>query len=143
MQIVVDRVAGLDVHKDTVMACVRTPGGRGRTQEVQEFSTFTRQLERLRDWLVEQHVTLVVMEATGVYWKPVWHVLTEMGPGVEYEDAASCHDRSRVRVRAERHAPFYIAARLQIERTKTWPRDRFGTWEIYVPLLSPPVDRYH
>ena len=83
MQIVVDRVAGLDVHKDTVMACVRTPGGRGRTQEVQEFSTFTRQLERLRDWLVEQHVTLVVMEATGVYWKPVWHVLTEMGPGVE------------------------------------------------------------
>ena len=83
MQIVVDRVAGLDVHKDTVMACVRTPGGRGRAQEVQEFSTFTRQLERLRDWLVEQHVTLVVMEATGVYWKPVWHVLTEMGDGVE------------------------------------------------------------
>jgi transposase len=83
MEIVVDRVAGLDVHKDTVMACVRTPGGRGRAQEVQEFSTFTRQLERLRDWLVEQNVTLVVMEATGVYWKPVWHVLTEMGPGVE------------------------------------------------------------
>lgn len=82
MEIVVDRVAGLDVHKDTVMACVRTPGGRGRAQEVKEFSTFTRQLERLREWLVAEHVTLVVMEATGVYWKPVWHVLCEMS-GVE------------------------------------------------------------
>ncbi len=79
MEIVVDRVAGLDVHKDTVMACVRTPGGRGRAQEVKEFSTFTRQLERLREWLIVEHVTLVVMEATGVYWKPVWHVLCEMG----------------------------------------------------------------
>ena len=81
MEIVVDRVAGLDVHKDTVMACIRTPGGRGRVQEVKEFSTFTRQLVRLRDWLDSEHVTLVVMEATGVYWKPVWHVLTETGPG--------------------------------------------------------------
>ena len=83
MEIVVDRVAGLDVHKDTVMACVRTPGGRGRAQEVKEFSTFTRQLERLREWLIAERVTLVVMEATGVYWKPVWHVLCEMGDGVE------------------------------------------------------------
>jgi transposase len=78
MDVIVDRCAGLDVHKDTVMAAVRKPdGGGGRAEVVREFSTFTVDLVRLRDWLAEAGVSQVVMEATGVYWRPVWHVLEE------------------------------------------------------------------
>lgn len=72
MDVVVARAAGLDVHQKTVLACVRVPDETGRrVQRVREFSTFTRQLRALRDWLVEQGVTDVAMEATGVYWRPV------------------------------------------------------------------------
>ncbi len=73
----VDRCAGLDVHKDTVMAAVRrpTPDGSGREQEVRQYRTFTSALRELRGWLVAERVTQVAMEATGSYWKPVWHVL--------------------------------------------------------------------
>jgi transposase len=77
MEVLVDRVAGLDVHQKTVVACVRTPG-EGRTKrrsEVRTFTTFEGQLRALRAWLVEHGVTHVAMEATGVFWKPVWHVL--------------------------------------------------------------------
>jgi transposase len=77
MEVLEDRVAGLDVHQKTVVACVRTPG-EGRTKrrsEVRTFTTFEGQLRSLRDWLKEHGVTHVAMEATGVYWKPVWHVL--------------------------------------------------------------------
>lgn len=79
MDVIVARCAGLDVHKNTVMACVRAPkpeGGRGST--VRRFHTFTSSLRELRDWLVAEAVTRVAMEATGVYWKPVWHVLEEV-----------------------------------------------------------------
>jgi len=83
MEVIVDRVAGLDVHKETVMAAVRSPSDRGRrSQEVKEFATFHGDLLRLRDWLVAEGVTLAVMEATGVYWKAPWHVLEEV-PGLE------------------------------------------------------------
>jgi len=76
MDVIVDRCAGLDVHKKTVMATIRTPDGRGgRAQATREFATFTGRLVELRDWLVSEGVTQVAMEATGVYWKPVWHVL--------------------------------------------------------------------
>jgi transposase len=78
MDVMVPRCAALDVHKDTVMAAIRTPGkGRTRRQVVREFRTFTKDLVALRDWLVSEAVTQVAMEATGVYWKPVWHVLEE------------------------------------------------------------------
>lgn len=76
MDVIVDRCAGLDVHKKTVMACVRTPDGAGgRHQELREFRTFSRDLIRLREWLVDQDVSQVAMEATGVFWKPVWYLL--------------------------------------------------------------------
>jgi transposase len=76
MDVIVERCAALDVHKKTVMAAVRTPGAqRSRRQVVREFSTFTDALVALRDWLIAERVTQVAMEATGVYWKPVWHVL--------------------------------------------------------------------
>lgn len=83
MEVIIDRVAGLDVHKDTVMAAVRAPDGKGgRSQTVKEFRTFTAELVRLREWLVAEGVTQAVMEATGVYWKPPWHIL-EGAPGLE------------------------------------------------------------
>jgi transposase len=78
----IERCAGLDVHKDSVVACVRRPGpGRERQVELREFGTTTPQLLELRDWLVEEGVQLVGMEATGVYWKPIYYVL---------EDAMEC-----------------------------------------------------
>jgi transposase len=80
MDVIVDRCAGLDVHKKMVMATVRWPDGRGgRAEQSREFMTFTGQLVELRDWLVAERVTQVAMEATGVYWKPVWHVLEDAG----------------------------------------------------------------
>jgi hypothetical protein len=76
MEVIVERCAFLDVHRDTVMACARTPDGHGgRREEVIEFATTTSQLLALADWLTERRVTLVGMEATGVYWKPVHWVL--------------------------------------------------------------------
>jgi transposase len=78
MQVVVERCAFLDVHRDRVMACARVPDGAGgRREEVAEFGTTTSQLLMLSDWLVERGVTLVGMEATGVYWKPVHWILEE------------------------------------------------------------------
>jgi len=79
MDVIVDRCAGLDVHKDTVMACVRRPGsGVRRVQEVREFRTWTSSLRELREWLGAEGVTQVAMEATGVYWRPVWATLEDL-----------------------------------------------------------------
>jgi transposase len=78
MEVIVARAAALDVHKDIVTACVRIPGKADRRhQELREFRTFSADLRRLRDWLVAEDVTQIAMEATGVYWKPVWHVLED------------------------------------------------------------------
>ena len=78
MNVVVERCAFLDVHRDTVMACARTPDANGaRREEVIEFGTTVSQLTALAAWLVERAVTLVGMEATGVYWKPVHWVLED------------------------------------------------------------------
>ena len=78
METVVERPAALDVHKEQVTACVRVPGaGRSRDQHLAEFSTTVGGLLTLRDWLVAHRVEQVVMEATGVYWKPVWAVLED------------------------------------------------------------------
>jgi transposase len=71
-----ERCCGLDVHKDTIAACVRIGGPSGRAaQHVQTFRTTTADLLVLRDWLAAQGVTHVAMESTGVYWKPVYYAL--------------------------------------------------------------------
>jgi transposase len=73
---VVERAGALDVHKEQLTACVRTPGEGGRRcQEVREFKTTVRGLLAMADWLKAHGVTHVAMEATGVYWRPVWHIL--------------------------------------------------------------------
>jgi len=78
METIVKRAAALDVHKARLTGCVRLPGrGRERRQEVAEFETTVRGLLLLRDWLQAHAVTQVAMEATGVYWKPVWAVLED------------------------------------------------------------------
>jgi transposase len=69
------RCAGLDVHSDSVVACVRLTVRTKVSHEVRRFSTATRDLLELADWLAAQGVTHVAMEATGVYWKPIWHIL--------------------------------------------------------------------
>lgn len=76
MQAIFPCVAGLDVHKQTVVACVRRVEAGGRVgKRVMTFATMTRDLLELGDWLAEQGVTHVAMESTGVYWKPVFHLL--------------------------------------------------------------------
>ena len=77
MEVIHARCAGLDVHKDTVVACARLAGGRSVERHVETFGTSMRELFRLLEWLREHAVTHAAMEATGVYWKPVWHVLSE------------------------------------------------------------------
>jgi transposase len=76
MEQVIERGCGLDVHRDTIVACVRVPDAKkGRAQHVRTFGTTTVELLTFRDWLEAHHVTQVAMESTGVYWKPVFHVL--------------------------------------------------------------------
>jgi transposase len=70
------RCAGLDVHKADVVACLRAVGPGGKvTKQVRTFSTMTCALRELADWLSAGAVTHVAMESTGVYWKPVFHIL--------------------------------------------------------------------
>jgi transposase len=76
MEQMLERCAGLDVHKKTVTACVRVPGTSGeRVQHVRTFGTMTTDLLLLRDWLEAHRITHAAMESTGVYWRPVFYVL--------------------------------------------------------------------
>jgi transposase len=75
MDIVHPRCAGLDVHQKTVVACARIVAEGAVTQEVRTFGTTTRELLALADWLAARGVTHGAMESTGIFWKPVWHVL--------------------------------------------------------------------
>jgi transposase len=75
MEVLYPRCAGLDVHQASVVACVRLAEGARASHEVRTFETTTKGLLALADWLREAGCTHVAMESTGVYWKPVWHVL--------------------------------------------------------------------
>jgi transposase len=77
MELVHERAAGLDVHKDTVVACVRVMSGGKVKRECRTFDTTTAALEALRDWLISCGCTMVAMEATGVYWMPVFKILDD------------------------------------------------------------------
>lgn len=74
MEVLHPRCAGLDVHKDSVVACARCVT-EPQHREVRTFGTTTKDLFALADWLESRGCTHVAMEATGIYWKPVWHVL--------------------------------------------------------------------
>ena len=78
METLVERCAGLDVHKDSVTACVRVPDGHGgRHAEIRRFTTTTTGLVLLAEWLASFEVSRVGMESTGCYWKPVWQLLED------------------------------------------------------------------
>ena len=74
MQVLYPRCAGLDVHKDTVVARIRCVSDPPH-DEVRSYPTTTSALLELNDWLTDHGVTHVAMEATGIYWKPIWHLL--------------------------------------------------------------------
>jgi len=81
MDVLVERCAGLDVHRDTVVATVRVPaaggGRRVRRHETRTFTTTTAGVIRLADWLAAHGVTRAGIESTGVYWKPVYYLLED------------------------------------------------------------------
>jgi transposase len=91
MEVIVERGGALDIHKKTVVACVRTPGpDGGRVEQVRTYRTFLGDLEALRGWLLAEGVTQVAMEATGSYWLPVWRVLEE---GEVFDELLLCNAR--------------------------------------------------
>jgi len=76
MEVAYRRCSGLNVHKDSITACVLVLGDQGQRQvRIKEFGTYLKELERLRFWLFANKAEAVAMESTGVYWKPVWNVL--------------------------------------------------------------------
>lgn len=78
MEAMIERCAGLDVHQETVVACVLFgPLDKKPKKSIESFSTTTSGLLALSDWLTQHQVTHVVMESTGVYWKPVWNILED------------------------------------------------------------------
>jgi transposase len=78
MEVLIERQCGLDVHKAQVTACVRIPDPEGgRLEHICQFATTVPGLLALGDWLAAHRVSNVVMEATGDYWKPVWHLLED------------------------------------------------------------------
>src|ERR1700716_2919972 len=88
MEVMYERVAGLDVHKATVVACVRLGTDRKITRECRTFDTTTDGLRILLAWLEECRCSHVAMEATGVYWMPVWKILGEGNFGLIVANAA-------------------------------------------------------
>ena len=77
MEVLHPHCVGLDVHKETVVACVRHMVEGKVTTGVKTFKTTTQELMALSDWLSAEGVTHVAMEATAIYWKPVWHILSD------------------------------------------------------------------
>jgi transposase len=75
MDAMYERCCGLDIHKKTVVACLIVPGPGGPVKEVRTFGTMTDDLLALADWLAAAGCTIVGMESTGVYWKPIWNLL--------------------------------------------------------------------
>ncbi|MEU3342767.1 hypothetical protein [Streptomyces sp. NPDC006668] len=78
MDVVYERCAGIDISKADVKVCIRVPGrGKGtrRRGEVRTFPALTSGLLEMRDWLLAEGVTVVGMEATGSYWKPVFYLI--------------------------------------------------------------------
>jgi transposase len=81
MDVITERVAGLDVHKDSIVACVLSGAPAGPVErEVRTFGTTTRELLNLREWLEQQAVTTVALEATGIYWRPIFNILQHDTP---------------------------------------------------------------
>lgn len=77
MEEILDQCCGIDVHQESLTACIMKGDGNGMTKEIREFSTFTDGIQALGLWLKEHGILHVAIESTGVYWKPVFNILTE------------------------------------------------------------------
>jgi transposase len=78
VEVVYSHCCGLDIHKQLIVACVIAPGPNGRSRkEIRRFGAMTAEILQLGDWLAAQGVTHVAMEATGVYWQPIWNLLED------------------------------------------------------------------
>ena len=80
MELLHERCAALDIGKKELKACVRAPspkGRRSRRQEIRTYATTTNSLLELRDWLIAEQVSLVVLEATGDYWRGAFYLLED------------------------------------------------------------------
>lgn len=75
MEVVYARCCGLDVHKESISACVLVVEGGKREKQMRRVGTTTGEILELSDWLRQWRVTQVAMESTGVYWKPIWNLL--------------------------------------------------------------------
>lgn len=73
---IIERGCGIDIHKKVAVATI---DGKGIKRETREFGTFTSSLTELKNWLLEMLITHVVIESTGIYWKPVYNVLESSG----------------------------------------------------------------
>jgi hypothetical protein len=125
MEVLHPRCAGLDIHKDSVVACARIAEGARVVRHVETFATTTADLERLSAWLKSHGVTQVVMEATGVYWKPVWAVLCE-----EMERALALANAAHVKA---------VPGRKTDVNDATWLADLLAHGLIR-PSFVPPAD---
>ena len=106
MQVIYPRCAGLDVHQQTVVACVRIASDGPPAQEVRTLARPRRGLLALADWLDSFGVEHVGMEATGVYWKPVWHVLEGH---FELVLANAAHIEERARAKTDVNDAMWLA----------------------------------
>ncbi len=130
----IERGCGLDVHRDTVAACVRVPGrGQPREQHVRTFGTTVAALWQLRAWLEEHGVTNVTMESTGVYWKPVFYVLEE---AVRRSRACSSTPRCRDDLRDGFCYSSFRMERCFLQRTATGPKESWSGRILAVRLTS-------
>jgi transposase len=77
MENILDKCCGIDVHQESLTACIMKGSGKGMYKEIREFSTFTDGIQTLGSWLREHEVIHVAIESTGVYWKPVFNILAE------------------------------------------------------------------
>jgi transposase len=75
MDVMYEVACGLDVHKESVVACVVEPGEKKAKQEVRTFEAHSKGLQAMADWLIEKRANVVMMEGTGIYWRPVYGVL--------------------------------------------------------------------
>jgi transposase len=75
MQVVYSRCCGLDVHKTSISACVLIADSGSKQRHIRRFGTMTREINELADWLAGYGITNLAMEATGVYWRPIWNLL--------------------------------------------------------------------
>ena len=122
MEVQHDRCAGLDLARESLVACVRIQTGRKVTRHIETFGTTTRDLLRLSEWLQQHRCTHVVMEATGVYWEAVWQILQGAVEVIDANGPTSRRCRVARRTSATRSGSRISSRTVLCERASCRPR---------------------